>query len=71
MSELIFSIERVEDGHAKVRVFDTDLQSGERILVWSCEVVQEWTKEAQRAALKATLNYLNSYIDLSEGGQHL
>lgn len=71
MSELILDIERVEDGHARVQVFDTDLESGERHLVWSCEVVQSFTKDAQKAALKATLAYLNTFIDLSEGGQHL
>ena len=70
MSELTLRIGRVEDGHVRVEVMDKDKMTGEDWVIWVCEVNQSWTKDSQKAALKATFAYLNTFIDLSEGGTH-
>lgn len=71
MIQMQLQLERKDDGLVQVRVLDMDSESNEpSVLVWECTVALETTREAQKAALKATMDYLNRFIDLSEGGRY-
>lgn len=65
----VLHIERVEEGCVRVRVVEEDRTSGDEILIWDVTVNQDLTRSAQKAALKATMDYLNQYLDLSHGGR--
>lgn len=65
MSEYTLRVERVEEGYVRVAVLSTDEMTGSSVLLWACDVNQYSTKSAQKAALKATLNYLIDSIDLT------
>lgn len=65
----VLHIERLEEGKVRVRVVEEDRARGEELLIWDVTVNQDLTRTAQKAALKATMNYLNEYLDLSEGGR--
>lgn len=70
MIQLQMQLERKDDGLVQVRVLDLDEGGHPSHLVWECSVGQDTTKGAQRDALKATFDYLNRFIDLSEGGRY-
>lgn len=70
MTTMRLMLERVEDGIVRVRVVDEDVQAPAESLIWECTVAQDYTRKAQKAALKATLDYLNTFIDLSQGGRY-
>lgn len=70
MTQFIISIERVEEGVVKVDVVDTESVSDKDTLIFSATVAQDYTRSAQKAALKATFNYLNEFLDLSQGGRY-
>lgn len=61
-------LEKKEDGVVQVRVLDEDEGGNWSQMVWECTVAQDLTRTAQKAALKATVDYLNSFVDLSHGG---
>jgi hypothetical protein len=65
----VLHIERVEEGCVRVRVVEEDRTSGDELLIWDVTVNQDLTRTAQKAALKATMDYLNQYLDLSHGGR--
>jgi len=69
MSEYILRIERVEEGYVRIAILSEDKMSGAGLLLWSCDVNQDTTRGAQKAAMRATMNYLLDSIDLSEGGR--
>lgn len=69
MTRLQLQLERKDDGLVTARVLDYDEGDNPSYLIWECTVGQETTRGAQKAALKATFDYLNSFIDLSEGGR--
>jgi hypothetical protein len=70
MIKMTLHIERIEDGVVKIDVVDADDQADKESLIFSVTVAQDYTKTAQKAALKAVLNYLNQFIDLSQGGRY-
>lgn len=70
MTRLQLQLERKDDGLVQVRVLDYDEGDNPTHLVWECTVGQDTTRGAQRDALKATFNYLNGFLDLSEGGRY-
>ena len=64
-------LERVQEGMVRVQLLDVYPESQlceDYQLVWECSVVQDSTRHAQKAALKATMQYLNEFVDLSRGG---
>lgn len=68
MIQFLLQMERKDDGIVQVRVLDGAEEP--HTLVWECTVAQEWGRDAQRAALKATMNYLHSFVDLTQGGKY-
>lgn len=70
MAAFVLHIDRVEEGTVTVSVVDHDEQADKDVLVWSVTVAQDYTRTAQKAALKATFDYLNQFLDLSQGGRY-
>lgn len=70
MTTFTLHLERIEDGVVKVDVVDHDEQADRDTLIWSVTVAQDYTRNAQKAALKATFDYLNQFVDLSQGGRY-
>lgn len=71
MTKMILTVERVQRQVVRVAVHDYDPDVPDNHpLLWECTVAQELTKLAQKAALKATFDYLSQYIDMSEGNQY-
>ena len=69
MTKMVLTMERVQSQVVRVAVHDIDEDNADNyLLLWDCTVAQETTKQAQKAALKATFDYLNQYLDLSQGG---
>lgn len=58
-------LERKDCGIVQVRVLDFDEADHPAHLIWECTVAQEMTRGAQKAALKATMDYINRFVDLS------
>lgn len=69
MVRLELQLEYKESGIVQARVLEFDEGDHPSTLLWECTVAQEMTRGAQKAALKATMDYLNRFIDLSQG-QH-
>lgn len=68
-TKFLLTMEKVTSGTVRVGVHDIDPDHPDNTaLVWECTVAQEWTQGAQKAALKATMTYLNSFVDLSGRG---
>lgn len=71
MIQLQLQLERKDNGIVQARLLEYDHQTEEpTALIWECTVAQETTRHAQKAALKATMDYLNTFLDLSEGGRY-
>lgn len=66
------AMERLDGGIVRVQLLQPDRESQlceDYQLVWECTIAQDATESAQRAALRATMRYINEYVDLSEGGR--
>jgi len=66
------SMERVDGGIVRVQLLQPDRESQlceDYQLVWECTLAQDATESAQRAALRATMRYINEFVDLSQGGR--
>ena len=71
MTRMVLTMERVQSQVVRVALHDFDPDEPDNnLLLWECTVAQELTKDAQKAALKATMSYLNSFVDLSEQGMY-
>lgn len=66
------AMERVDGGIVRVQLLQPDRESQlceDYQLVWECTIAQDATESAQRAALRATMRYINEFVDLSQGGR--
>ena len=70
MVKMELNLERVEDGTVRCQVVEINPDDdSETALIFDVTVNQEWTRDAQKAALRAVMRHLNEYIDLSQGGR--
>ena len=69
MLEFKLQLERIEEGHVSATLIELDDQGGEELFIWACEVHQDLTANAQKEVVRATMNYLNKFVDLSQGGR--
>ena len=69
MVEFTLQLERIEEGRVRATVLETDDMSGTPLVLWSCEANVSDTAQAQKDVMRATFNYLNKFIDLSQGGR--
>lgn len=71
MTTFRLALERVSSGVVRVQLLQPDRESQlceDYQLVWECTVAQDCTEHAQRAALRATMRYINEFVDLSQHG---
>lgn len=69
MPDLSLKVSKLEEGRVSVMVLDDNAPNldGSPHKVWEVEVSSEWASDALRTAIKATADFLTSYLDHKVG----